>query len=129
MNGRGMRSSLRRARWLGSAKAGVDHWWIQRVTAVALVPLTLWLAASLIALTGSDYNTFIAWLRAPYATILMIFLLIALLHDMALGLQVVVEDYIRADVVKIPAVVTIRVVCFALMIAGIIATLHIAFGS
>lgn len=127
MNGRGMRSSLRRARWLGSAKEGVDHWWIQRVTAVALVPLTLWLAASLIALTGSDYNTFVAWLRAPYATILMIFLLIALLHHMALGLQVVVEDYIHADGVKIPAVVTIRVVCFALMIAGIIATLHIAF--
>jgi succinate dehydrogenase / fumarate reductase membrane anchor subunit len=129
MNGRGMRSSLRRARWLGSAKEGVDHWWIQRVTAVALVPLTLWLAASLIALTGSDYNTFVAWLRAPYATILMILLLIALLHHMALGLQVVVEDYIHADGVKLPAVVTIRVVCFALMIVGIIATLRIAFGS
>ena len=94
-----------------------------------MVPLTLWLAASLIALTRSDYSTFVAWLRAPYATILMIFLLIAVLYHMALGLQVVVEDYIHADGVKIPAVATIRVVCFALMIAGIIATLRIAFGS
>jgi succinate dehydrogenase / fumarate reductase membrane anchor subunit len=124
-----MRSSLRRARFLGSAKEGVDHWWIQRLTAVALVPLTLWLAASLIALTGSDYNTFVSWLRAPYATVLMIFLLIALLHHMALGLQVVVEDYIHADGVKIPAVVSIHLICFALMIAGIMATLHVAFAS
>jgi succinate dehydrogenase / fumarate reductase membrane anchor subunit len=129
MSGRGIRSPPRRARWLGSAKEGVDHWWIQRVTAVALVPLTLWLAGSLIALTGSDYHTFVAWLRAPYATILMIFLLIALLHHMALGLQVVVEDYIHTDWLKFPAVVTIRLACFALMIAGSIATLHIAFAS
>jgi len=129
MNGRSMRSPPRRARWLGSAKAGVDHWWIQRVTAVALVPLTLWFAASLLALTRSDYNTFVAWLRAPYATILMILLLIALLHHMALGLQVIVEDYAHSDWVKFPAVVVIRLVCFALMVAGSIATLQIAFAS
>ena len=60
-----MRSPLSRARGLGSAKEGVEHWWMQRVTAAALIPLTLWFVASLIALTSSDYNTFIAWLRAP----------------------------------------------------------------
>ena len=70
---------------------------MQRVTAVALIPLTLWFAASLIALTGSDYNAFIAWLKAPFVAILMVLFLIALFHHMALGLQVVVEDYVHSD--------------------------------
>ena len=115
-----------RARGLGSAREGVEHWWMQRVTAVALIPLSLWFAASLIALTGSDYNAFIAWLKAPFVTILMILLLVALCHHMALGLQVVVEDYANSEWVKIPAVVAIRCACFALAVAGIIATLRIA---
>ena len=107
-----MRSPLSRARGLGSAREGVEHWWMQRVTAVALIPLTLWFAASLIALTGSDYNTFIAWLKAPFVTILMVLLLIALFHHMALGLRVVVEDYVHSDWAKIPAVVAIRLCLF-----------------
>jgi succinate dehydrogenase / fumarate reductase, membrane anchor subunit len=97
MKGQRMRSPLSRARGLGSAREGVEHWWMQRVTAVALIPLTLWFAASLIALTGSDYNTFIAWLKAPFVTILMVLLLIALCHHMGLGLRVVVEDYVHSD--------------------------------
>ena len=100
---------------------------MQRVTAVALIPLTLWFAASLIALTGSDYNTFIAWLKAPLVTILMLLLLIALCHHMGLGLRVVVEDYVHSDWVKIPAVVAIRCACVALAVVGIFATLRIAF--
>src|SRR5438128_2264228 len=77
MDGQRMRSPLARARGLGSARDGVEHWWMQRLTAVALIPLTLWFAASLIALTGSDYNAFIAWLKAPFVAILMVLLLIA----------------------------------------------------
>ena len=126
MDGKRMRSPLSRARGLGPAKEGVEHWWIQRVTAAALIPLTLWFAASLIALTGSDHSAFIAWLKTPLVTVLMVLLLIALFHHMALGLQVVVEDYIHTDWVKIPAVVAIRLACFALAVAGIVATLRIA---
>ena len=111
-----MRSPLGRARGLGSAREGVEHWWMQRVTAVALIPLTLWFVASLIALTGSDYNAFIAWL-----------FLIALFHHIALGLRVVVEDYVHSNRAKIPTVVAIRLVCFALVVAGISATVRIAF--
>ena len=122
-----MRSPLSRARGLGSAKEGVEHWWMQRVTAVALIPLTLWLTASLIALMRSDYDTLIAWLRTPIATILMVLLLIALFHHISLGLRVVVEDYVHSDRAKIPAVVAIRLACYALAIAGIFATLRIAF--
>ena len=122
-----MRSPLGRAGGLGSAREGVEHWWMQRVTAAALIPLTLWFVISLIALTGSDYNAFIAWLKAPFVAILMVLLLIALYHHMALGLQVVVEDYVHSELAKIPAVVAIRLVCVALAVAGIFATLSIAF--
>ena len=81
---------------LGSAQEGVTPWWIERVTAVALVPLTLWFVASLIALTGSDYAKFVRWLRRPLAAFLVILLLIALFTHLALGLQVVIEDYIHS---------------------------------
>lgn len=118
---------LSRARGRGSAKEGVEHWWIQRVTAAALIPLTVWLVASLIALAGSDQGAVIAWLRAPLVTISMVLLLIALFHHMALGLQVVAEDYIHSDRVKISMVVAIRLACFGLAVAGIYAILRIAF--
>src|SRR5579862_7911454 len=91
-----MRSPLARAMGLGSAKAGVGQWWAERASAVALLPLTLWFLASLIAHTHSDYSTFIAWLKTPIATILMILMQIALFYHTALGLQVVVEDYVHS---------------------------------
>lgn len=123
-----MRSPLARAIGLGSAKEGVGPWWAARVSAVALVPLTLWFAASIIAHIGSDYAAFIAWMRSPLAASLMIFLLIALFHHSALGLQVVIEDYVHSGA-KFAWMIAIRLGCFALATAGIVATLHIAFVS
>jgi len=120
------RSPLARASGLGSAKAGVEHWWAERVSAVALVPLTLWFVASIIAHTGADHATFIAWLRTPLATILMILPLIALFHHTALGLQVIIEDYVHSGA-KFAAVIAVRLGCFALACAGIVAALRIAF--
>jgi succinate dehydrogenase / fumarate reductase membrane anchor subunit len=125
---RQLRSPFERTKGLGSAREGVGHWWIQRVTAVALIPLTLWFAASLIARARGDYGTFILWLRAPLSTVLMVLLLMALFYHMALGLQVVVEDYVHTDRIKMPTVVAIYLGCFALTAAGVIATLRIAFG-
>jgi succinate dehydrogenase membrane anchor subunit len=93
-----MRSPLARAIGLGSAKEGVGAWWAERVSAVALIPLTLWFAASLIAHIGSDYTAFVAWLRIPLVTTLMILLLITLFYHAALGLQVVIEDYIHSSI-------------------------------
>ena len=123
-----MRSPLGRALELGSAKDGVKQWWVERVTAVALVPLTVWFVASIVVHTGNDYATLIAWLRTPIATILMVLLLIALFYHTALGLQVVIEDYIHSGM-KIPALLGMRFGCFALAAAGILAMLRIAFRS
>ena len=125
---RQLRSPFDRTQGLGSARAGVGHWWMQRVTAVALIPLTLWFAASLIARAKEDYGAFILWLHTPFTTVLMVLLQIALFYHMALGLQVVVEDYVHTDRIKMPAVVVIHLGCFALAATGIVATLHIAFG-
>jgi succinate dehydrogenase / fumarate reductase membrane anchor subunit len=122
-----MRSPLARAMGLGSAREGVEHWWMERVSAVALVPLTMWFVAAIIAHTGSDYDTFIAWLRTPLANVLMILLVIALFHHTALGLQVVIEDYVHSGI-KFAALVAVRLGCFALAAAGIVSALRIALG-
>jgi succinate dehydrogenase / fumarate reductase membrane anchor subunit len=120
-----MRTPLARAMGLGSAKEGVGAWWAERVSAVALVPLALWFAASIIAHTGSDYATFIVWLRTPLAAILMILLLIAVFYHTALGLQVVIEDYVHSAT-KFAAVIAVRLGCCALATAGVVAILRIA---
>jgi succinate dehydrogenase membrane anchor subunit len=127
MDREAMRSPLGRARGLGSAREGVAAWWLERVTALALVPLTLWLAASLIALSGSDYVTFVAWVSRPLAMLLLVLLLIALFTHLALGLQVVIEDYVHSWA-KIPALLSARFACVILCVAGILATLRIASG-
>ncbi len=127
MNRKRPRSPLGRALGLGSAKDGIQQWWLERVTALALVPLTIWFAASLVAHIGSDYVIFIAWLRTPIVTILMVLLLTALFYHTALGLQVVIEDYVHSGM-KIPTLIGIRFGCFALAVAGIFATLRVAFG-
>jgi succinate dehydrogenase / fumarate reductase membrane anchor subunit len=128
MNSRSFRSPLARALGLGSAKGGVRHWWAERTTAVTLVPLCLWFVASLVAHSGSDYAAFIAWIRSPLATTFMVLLLIAIFHHSALGLQVVIEDYVHSDV-RFVAIVAIRLGCYGLAVIGVIATLYIAFGA
>lgn len=126
MDRRNTRTPLARAAGLGSSKSGVEHWFAQRVSAVALVPLTLWFVASIIAHSGSDHAAFIAWLSTPFAALPMILLLIALFHHIALGLQVVIEDYMHSGA-KFAVVLLLRLSCFALAAAGIIATLRILF--
>ena len=125
---RELRSPLGRAIGLGSAKEGVDHWWAQRVSAVALIVLGLWFVASLAALAGADRATVVAWLHGPLAAILTILTLAAVFYHNALGLQVVIEDWVHAEGVKIGAVVLVRLICLALAVAGIFAVLRIAFG-
>lgn len=121
------RSPLALARGFGSAKNGVREWWWERVTAVALVPLTLWLTASLFVLRGGDYAAFTAWMRHPLAALLLVLLLLALFAHLALGLTVVIEDYVHSRA-RIPALIAVRLGCVVLCVAGVLATLSVAFG-
>jgi succinate dehydrogenase / fumarate reductase, membrane anchor subunit len=124
-----LRSPLGRALGLGSAKEGVEHWWLQRLTAVALVPLGLWFAAVVIRLAGADLDTVQAWLGHPLPAILLALLLIATFYHMALGLQVVIEDYVAAPLARVGLVVILRLGCFALAVAGIFAVFSMALAA
>ncbi|HLY00277.1 MAG TPA: succinate dehydrogenase, hydrophobic membrane anchor protein [Roseiarcus sp.] len=121
------RSPLGRALGLGSAKEGVEPWLRERAAAVALIPLTLWLVASIIAHTGDGYAEFVAWLKTPVATCAMILLLVALFTHMSLGLQVIIEDYVHSAA-KTPSLIVMRLACFGLLALGILAVLRIVFG-
>ena len=122
------RTPLGNARGLGSAKSGAHHWWMQRLTAIALVPLTLWFVASLIQLTGADHQTATAWLSSPVQAVLMLLLIAATFHHMQLGLQVVIEDYVHSESAKIVVLVLAKLASMLLAAAAAFAVLKIAFG-
>jgi len=124
-----LRSPLGRALGLGSAKEGVEHWWLQRVTAVALVLLGLWFVTALVAHLGADYASTVAWLRSPLTAVAMILLMIATFAHMALGVQVVIEDYVHHEATKVASLVLVRLACWALGAAALFAILRVAFGS
>jgi succinate dehydrogenase / fumarate reductase, membrane anchor subunit len=124
-----MRSPLGRAIGLGSAKEGVEHWWMQRITAVALVPLTLWFVIAVIGLVGADLEAVQNWVGRPLPAILLMLLLIASFYHMSLGLQVVIEDYVHTELTKLGLVIAIRLLCFAFVVAGIFAVLSMALGT
>src|ERR1700741_604971 len=96
-----MPSPLGRAIGLGSAKEGVDHWWAQRITAIALIPLSLWFVSAVIGLVGADLEAVQTWVSQPLPAILLILLLTATFYHVSLGLQVVMEDYIHTELVKL----------------------------
>lgn len=121
----GLRSDLGRVRGLGSAKEGVQHWWMQRVTAIALIPLSLWFVACVVFLLDVDRATAIQWLGSPVTLGLMSLFLVALVYHAVLGLQVVIEDYIHSHATKIALVLLIQFGGIALAAAGIIAMLMI----
>jgi len=122
-----LRSPLGRALGLGSAKEGVAHWWAQRLTAVALIPLSIWFVSGLIALTGADHDVLVGWLHRPFPAIVTILLLIMVFYHMSLGVQVVIEDYLHHESTKIVAIVLNKFVAFILAVSGIFAVLRIAF--
>lgn len=124
-----MRSPLGRAIGLGSAKEGVEHWWLQRITAVALVPLSLWFVIAIIRLVGADVDRVRDWVGNPLPAILLVLLLIATFWHAALGLQVVIEDYIHAELTKLGLLIVLRLGCFSLAVAGIFAVLAMAVGT
>ena len=121
-----MRSPLGRAVGLGSAKEGVEHWWRQRLTAIALVPLGLWFVVSLLAHIGGGYEQAVNWLGQPLPTILMIVLIVVTFYHAALGVQVVVEDYVHQEWAKLGVLITVRFACILLAVAGIFAVLRVA---
>ncbi|WP_342774214.1 succinate dehydrogenase, hydrophobic membrane anchor protein [Plasticicumulans acidivorans] len=123
-----LRNPLARVRGLGSAKSGVEHWWVQRLTAVILVPLVLWFAISLISVAHADYATMKSWVGQPFNAALLVALLVTMFYHAKLGLQVVIEDYVHGEMIKLASLLAMN---FVVIIAGataVISVLKIAFG-
>jgi succinate dehydrogenase / fumarate reductase membrane anchor subunit len=124
-----LQSPLGRVRGLGAAGHGVQHWWVQRLTSLALVPLAVWLLVSLLTLPALDFVTLVSWIAGTWtATLLALFVLIASWHS-SLGIQVILEDYVHDDGLKTLSLVLSGFVHVVLAAAGIFAILRIAFGS
>ena len=123
------RTPLKRAKGLGSAKEGTGHFWTQRLTAIALVPLVIWLAFSVASLADMDYLAIREWLSQPFNAIVMILFLIAGFHHARLGLQVVIEDYVSSHVTRTAAIIAVTFIAAALGVTGVFSVLRIAFAS
>ena len=122
------RTPLARARGLGSAKDGVGHWWAQRLTAIALIPLVVWFAISLIMLSGADYTVVRAWIGSPLVMMLLTLTIVVGLHHGQLGLQVVIEDYVGNDGWKLALIVIVKFIAVLFGLGTIVAILRIGFG-
>jgi succinate dehydrogenase / fumarate reductase membrane anchor subunit len=120
-----MRSQLGRARGLGAAKSGAAHWWAQRVTAIALVPLTLWFVCSALRLVGASHAEMLAWIGAPIPVVLFLALVLATFYHLALGLQAVIEDYVQGEAARLATLLVTKGVVILLALTCLISILKL----
>lgn len=123
-----LRSPLRQVLGAGSARQGVHHWWVQRLTSIALVPLASWFVVSLLALPGLDHATVVAWMRQSWTGLLLILLVLTAAWHSQLGVRVVVEDYVHAAATRTLTLVIVTFVHVLLAAAGVLAVLKVALG-
>ncbi|HPF45254.1 MAG: succinate dehydrogenase, hydrophobic membrane anchor protein [Alphaproteobacteria bacterium] len=121
-----LRSPLGKVRGLGSAKNGTHHWWMQKVTAVALIPLTIWFVSSVVQMTQASYEVVINWMTSPIVTVLMTLFVATGIYHLKLGLQVVIEDYIHSESAKVVLQMTVSFCCIITATAAIFSILKIA---
>jgi succinate dehydrogenase / fumarate reductase membrane anchor subunit len=123
-----LRTPLARVEGLGSAKSGTHHFWQQRVTAAALVPLSVWFVSSALAYVGAEQGAVAAFFAEPAEAILMFLFIVAAVHHMSLGLQVIIEDYIHQEGMKLTLLVLNRFACWGIGAAAGFALLKLAVG-
>jgi succinate dehydrogenase / fumarate reductase, membrane anchor subunit len=122
-----LRSPLGKVLGTGSAKEGVHHWWLQRLTSIALVPLAIWFVVSLLSLGSFEHVAVITWMAQSWtALLLVLFILVATWHSQ-LGVRVVVEDYVHGGS-KTLTLVLLTFIHAVVAAAGIFAVLKVAFG-
>jgi len=122
------RSPLSKAIGSGSAKHGFSHWWLQRVSAIALIPLTLWFVFSMVCLSATGYDEAVAWLSSPInATIMLLFTLTALFHAQT-GLQTVIEDYIHSAWLNLTLLLSVKFASVIMAVLAVISVLKVVLG-
>ena len=123
-----LRSPLSKAVGLGSAKHGFSHWWWQRVSAIALIPLTIWFVVSVLNIISGGHAQAVAWLSSPInATLTLLFVLTGLFHAQT-GLQTVVEDYIHVKWLNLLMLLIIKFAAVVMALMAIISVLKISVG-
>lgn len=122
-------TAIARVRGLGAAREGVGHWKLQRLTAIANIPLVLWFVFNAAALSGETYEAARAWLGSPLPATLMILLVISVFYHARLGLQVVIEDYVLHEGARVASLVLISLLAVGLAVACVVAVLTVLFGS
>lgn len=126
---RTLRSPLGKVLGRGSAKEGVEHWWTQRLTAIALVPLTIWFAVSLLSLPSLDHVTVLSWMGQTWTTLLLVLLVLVATWHSLLGVRVVIEDYTHEEGQK-TLLLVLSTFAHALVAAGgVLAVLKVFFGA
>ena len=123
-----LQTAIGRVRGLGSARAGTQHFKMQRLTALGNLVLVLWFVFAAASLADSDYFAVRAWLSAPLSASLMILLVISTFYHARLGVQVVIEDYVHHEALKIGALALVQLLTFGLGTACVVAVLIVASG-
>ena len=124
-----MRTPLARVRGLGSAKEGTDHFWMQRLTAIANIVLTPVLVYSIVTHVGQDYETVKSFLGSPFIAILMLLLILSGVIHMRLGMQVIIEDYVHSEWQKISLLIANTLFAICVGVTSIFAILKLSFGA
>lgn len=121
-----LRSPLGRVRGLGSARSGTHHWWLQRVTSALLLPLTIWFALSATLLAGASHGETIAWIARPHNAVLLLATIGLSFHHFAAGMQVILEDYVNQEWLRMGAILAVKTISALLALASALAVLRIA---
>jgi succinate dehydrogenase / fumarate reductase membrane anchor subunit len=116
---------LAKVRGLGSAKAGTGHFWMQRITAITLIPLSLWMVSFTEQLLNATHQDIIVWLSGPLDATLAVAWIIAAFYHAALGLQVVIEDYVHTEWMKISSIWAMKLTFLFFALAAIVAIFKI----
>lgn len=122
------RSPLSVAKGMGSAKEGTHHFWMQRVTAVALVPLILWFCLSLAMMPEATYAEVVSWMKSPFNAVMLILSIFASFWHLAMGLQVIQEDYISDNNIRMVSILIMKLLCFFFAALGVFSVIKIAVG-
>lgn len=121
------KSPLGAAQGLGSAKEGVHHWWVQRVSSVLMIPLALFLAFSFVGLESFDFVTVKTWLKSPWIAASMLMFVVTMFYHSEMGVQVVVEDYLHGKA-KVITMMLSKFFHILLGVASALAVLKVALG-
>ena len=124
ITGSRLRSPLGRALGLGSAKDGVAHWWAQRLSALAQIPLTIWFVAAIVSLSGASHAAVVDWVASPVPAILLVLLIVTTFYHAQLGLQVVIEDYVHGEGTKLALLLFVKGAAVVLGLASLFAIIR-----